>query len=47
MNPWLMESLQGYNRGEFYKVSLWEYSFYVPHDMASVGDIMGGPETFR
>jgi putative alpha-1,2-mannosidase len=50
MNPWLMESLQGYGRGEFYEVlSQWEYSFYVLHDIASVVDvnIMGDPETFR
>jgi putative alpha-1,2-mannosidase len=47
MNPWLMESLQGYGGGEFYEASSWEYSFYVSHDMASVGDVMGGPEIFR
>ncbi|KAJ7115174.1 glycosyl hydrolase family 92-domain-containing protein [Mycena epipterygia] len=31
--------------GEFYEASSWEYSFYVPHDMASLIRAMGGPET--
>ncbi|EJD51198.1 alpha-1,2-mannosidase, putative subfamily [Auricularia subglabra TFB-10046 SS5] len=32
--------------GEFYEASSWEYSFYVPQDMASVVKLMGGPETY-
>ncbi|KAJ7150852.1 glycosyl hydrolase family 92-domain-containing protein [Mycena crocata] len=32
--------------GEFYEASSWEYSFYVPHDMASLIRAMGGEETF-
>ncbi|KAJ7352022.1 alpha-1,2-mannosidase, putative subfamily [Mycena albidolilacea] len=40
------ECFGGYGGGEFYEASSWEYSFYVPHDMASVVDVMGGPETF-
>ncbi|KAJ7434811.1 glycosyl hydrolase family 92-domain-containing protein [Mycena galericulata] len=36
----------GFGGGEFYEASSWEYSFYVPHDMASVVHAMGGPETF-
>ncbi|KAF7335658.1 Glycoside hydrolase family 92 protein [Mycena venus] len=36
----------GYGGGEFYEASSWEYSFYVPHDMASLVEVMGGPETF-
>ncbi|KAJ6464738.1 glycosyl hydrolase family 92-domain-containing protein [Mycena vitilis] len=32
--------------GEFYEASSWEYSFYVPHDMAALVEVMGGPETF-
>ncbi|KAK7050601.1 glycoside hydrolase family 92 protein [Favolaschia claudopus] len=32
--------------GEFYEASSWEYSFYVPHDMASLVQAMGGAETF-
>ncbi|KAJ7633678.1 alpha-1,2-mannosidase, putative subfamily [Mycena polygramma] len=32
--------------GEFYEASSWEYSFYVPHDMASLIGEMGGPKTF-
>ncbi|KAK7055753.1 glycoside hydrolase family 92 protein [Favolaschia claudopus] len=36
----------GYGGGEFYEASSWEYSFYVPHDMATLVDIMGGPKTF-
>jgi putative alpha-1,2-mannosidase len=38
---------QGGGGGEFYEASSWEYSFYVPHDMASLIQAMGGPETFR
>ncbi|KAJ7501711.1 alpha-1,2-mannosidase, putative subfamily [Mycena galericulata] len=36
----------GFGGGEFYEASSWEYSFYVPHDMASVVHAMGGPDTF-
>ncbi|KAJ7790576.1 alpha-1,2-mannosidase, putative subfamily [Mycena olivaceomarginata] len=36
----------GWGGGEFYEASSWEYSFYVPHDMASLVKVMGGPETF-
>ncbi|KAJ7097269.1 alpha-1,2-mannosidase, putative subfamily, partial [Mycena belliarum] len=32
--------------GEFYEASSWEYSFYVPHDMAKLVKTMGGPATF-
>ncbi|KAF8525819.1 alpha-1,2-mannosidase, putative subfamily [Hysterangium stoloniferum] len=32
--------------GEFYEASSWEYSFYVPHDMARLVGLMGGPQTF-
>ncbi|KAJ7025795.1 alpha-1,2-mannosidase, putative subfamily [Mycena alexandri] len=32
--------------GEFYEASSWEYSFYVPQDMASLVQAMGGPSTF-
>ncbi|KAA1467905.1 alpha-1,2-mannosidase, putative subfamily [Dentipellis sp. KUC8613] len=32
--------------GEFYEASSWEYSFYVPHDMAKVIGLMGGQDTF-
>ncbi|KAF8591095.1 glycoside hydrolase family 92 protein [Ramaria rubella] len=32
--------------GEFYEASSWEYSFYVPHDMARLIGLMGGPKTF-
>ncbi|KAF7337086.1 Glycoside hydrolase family 92 protein [Mycena venus] len=36
----------GWGGGEFYEASSWEYSFYVPHDMASLVVAMGGPDTF-
>ncbi|KAJ6571305.1 glycosyl hydrolase family 92-domain-containing protein [Mycena capillaripes] len=32
--------------GEFYEASSWEYSWYVPHDMASLIQAMGGADTF-
>ncbi|GJJ13714.1 hypothetical protein Clacol_007970 [Clathrus columnatus] len=32
--------------GEFYEASSWEYSFYVPHDMAKLVSFMGGANTF-
>ncbi|KAF8331884.1 alpha-1,2-mannosidase, putative subfamily [Cantharellus anzutake] len=31
---------------EFYEASSWEYSFYVPHDMARLVTLMGGQRTF-
>ncbi|KXS94270.1 hypothetical protein AC578_9656 [Pseudocercospora eumusae] len=34
------------NAGETYESSIWEYSFYVPHDMAKLITALGGPETF-
>ncbi|KAF7374273.1 Glycoside hydrolase family 92 protein [Mycena sanguinolenta] len=37
----------GWGGGEFYEASSWEYSFYVPHDMARLVGLMGGKETFR
>ncbi|KAJ7762937.1 alpha-1,2-mannosidase, putative subfamily [Mycena metata] len=36
----------GSSGGEFYEASSWEYSFYVPHDMASLVQAMGGKDTF-
>ncbi|KAJ7218257.1 glycosyl hydrolase family 92-domain-containing protein [Mycena haematopus] len=36
----------GWGGGEFYEASSWEYSFYVPHDMARLVQLMGGKETF-
>ncbi|KAA1467436.1 alpha-1,2-mannosidase, putative subfamily [Dentipellis sp. KUC8613] len=32
--------------GEFYEASSWEYSFYVPQDMAKLVGLMGGADTF-
>ncbi|KAJ7835908.1 alpha-1,2-mannosidase, putative subfamily [Mycena olivaceomarginata] len=32
--------------GEFYEASSWEYSWYVPQDMASLVQAMGGADTF-
>ncbi|KAF7365765.1 Glycoside hydrolase family 92 protein [Mycena venus] len=32
--------------GEFYEASSWEYSWFVPHDMASLVQAMGGADTF-
>ncbi|KAH7096633.1 alpha-1,2-mannosidase, putative subfamily [Auriculariales sp. MPI-PUGE-AT-0066] len=32
--------------GAFYEAPSWIYSFYAPHDMASVIDLMGGKNTF-
>ncbi|KAJ7066143.1 alpha-1,2-mannosidase, putative subfamily [Mycena amicta] len=32
--------------GEFYEASSWEYSWYVPQDMASLVTAIGGPATF-
>ncbi|KAI0916410.1 hypothetical protein AcW1_008859 [Taiwanofungus camphoratus] len=39
-------SLQGDNDVGFYESSSWEYSYFVPHDMAYVVQLMGGNETF-
>ncbi|KAJ6534151.1 glycosyl hydrolase family 92-domain-containing protein [Mycena capillaripes] len=36
----------GRGGGEFYEASSWEYSFYVPHDMAALVEAMGGKEMF-
>ncbi|WP_107826580.1 GH92 family glycosyl hydrolase [Mucilaginibacter yixingensis] len=33
--------------GFFYEASSWEYSFYVPHDVAALITACGGPETFK
>lgn len=32
--------------GETYESSIWEYSFFVPHDQAGLIAIMGGPQQF-
>ncbi|KAK7024945.1 alpha-1-2-mannosidase family protein [Favolaschia claudopus] len=32
--------------GEFYEASSWEYSWFVPQDMARLVTTMGGPDTF-
>ncbi|KAF7357198.1 Glycoside hydrolase family 92 protein [Mycena sanguinolenta] len=32
--------------GEFYEASSWEYSWFVPHDMASLVQAMGGADVF-
>ncbi|KAH9935721.1 glycoside hydrolase family 92 protein [Fomitopsis serialis] len=45
-NPNRECSLQDDNVVGFYESSSWEYSFFAPHDMASVVDMMGGNETF-
>lgn len=34
------------NAVETFESSLWEYSFYVPHDQAKLISTMGGPEAF-
>ncbi|KAI9042306.1 GH92 family glycosyl hydrolase [Aspergillus affinis] len=34
------------NPSETFESSVWEYQFYVPHDMASLIDLLGGPDTF-
>ncbi|OCX52276.1 alpha-mannosidase [Mucilaginibacter sp. PPCGB 2223] len=33
--------------GFFYEASSWEYSFYVPHNVAALIDACGGPDAFR
>ncbi|KAK0750926.1 glycoside hydrolase family 92 protein [Schizothecium vesticola] len=32
--------------GETYESSIWEYSFYVPHDQGTLISLLGGPSTF-
>jgi hypothetical protein len=39
--------MQNSDGGEFYEASSWEYSWYVPQDMASLVKAIGGPDTFR
>ncbi|KAE8379315.1 glycosyl hydrolase family 92-domain-containing protein [Aspergillus bertholletiae] len=34
------------NPSETFESSVWEYQFYVPHDMATLIDLLGGPDTF-
>ncbi|THC94891.1 hypothetical protein EYZ11_005613 [Aspergillus tanneri] len=34
------------NPSETFESSVWEYQFYVPHDMAALIDLLGGPDTF-
>ncbi|KAJ6013392.1 hypothetical protein N7540_007983 [Penicillium herquei] len=34
------------NPSETFESSIWEYQFYVPHDMASLIEILGGPDSF-
>ncbi|KAF8176245.1 alpha-1,2-mannosidase, putative subfamily [Mycena galopus ATCC 62051] len=34
------------NGGEFYEASSWEYSWYIPQDMAKLVEAVGGPATF-
>lgn len=34
------------NAAETFESSIWEYSFYVPHDQARLISTMGGPNTF-
>ncbi|KAK7006255.1 glycoside hydrolase family 92 protein [Favolaschia claudopus] len=41
-----LDCFGGWGGGEFYEASSWEYSFYVPHDMARLVGVMGGKETF-
>jgi putative alpha-1,2-mannosidase len=44
-NPASVCSLQG-NAVETYESSVWEYSFFVPHDQARLITALGGPDTF-
>ncbi|KAJ7745436.1 glycoside hydrolase family 92 protein [Mycena maculata] len=39
-------SLQDDNISGFYESSSWEYSFFAPHDMAHIVELMGGNTTF-
>ncbi|KAJ5391953.1 hypothetical protein N7509_007443 [Penicillium cosmopolitanum] len=34
------------NPSETFESSIWEYLFYVPHDMANLIELVGGPDTF-
>ncbi|KAJ5744940.1 hypothetical protein N7533_009810 [Penicillium manginii] len=34
------------NPSETFESSIWEYLFYVPHDMANLIELVGGPESF-
>ncbi|KAM3080351.1 hypothetical protein ACMFMG_005311 [Clarireedia jacksonii] len=34
------------NPQETFEDSIWEYQFFVPHDVASLIDLLGGPEAF-
>ncbi|KAI9924051.1 hypothetical protein ASPWEDRAFT_108183 [Aspergillus wentii DTO 134E9] len=34
------------NPSETFESSVWEYQFFVPHDMASLIQLLGGPENF-
>ncbi|GFG01923.1 uncharacterized glycosidase Rv0584 [Aspergillus udagawae] len=34
------------NPSETFESSVWEYQFYVPHDMATLIGLLGGPDTF-
>ncbi|QMW26651.1 putative alpha-1,2-mannosidase [Aspergillus flavus] len=34
------------NPSETFESSVWEYQFYVPHDMAALIGLLGGPDTF-
>ncbi|KAH2985146.1 hypothetical protein KXW58_008857 [Aspergillus fumigatus] len=34
------------NPSETFESSVWEYQFYVPHDMATLIHLLGGPDTF-
>ena len=34
------------NPRETFESSIWEYQFYVPHDMASLIELFGGPDSF-
>ncbi|KAE8353870.1 glycosyl hydrolase family 92-domain-containing protein [Aspergillus coremiiformis] len=34
------------NPSETFESSVWEYQFYVPHDMAALIDLLGGPDAF-
>jgi predicted alpha-1,2-mannosidase len=44
-NPNSVCSLQN-NAGETFESSIWEYSFFVPHDQATLITTFGGPSTF-
>ncbi|KAL2004911.1 hypothetical protein VTN00DRAFT_2761 [Thermoascus crustaceus] len=35
-----------YNPSETFESSVWEYQFYVPHDMATLIQLLGGPDRF-